>query len=125
MQNSHKKDPQVRATGLAHTPILDRLSLGCGEPSDHTGHPRGERKPFSLGPGYQSQRRILIGLAWLRARLLAHGSGVNFDWKARVMGSAWESGVRHYELSLIRTTWHGTSLVVVKNPPSNAGNMGN
>ena len=48
MQNSHKKDPQIRATGLARTPILDRFSLGCGEPSDHTQASPGERESRSF-----------------------------------------------------------------------------
>ena len=44
MQNSQKKDPQIRVAGLAHTPILDRLSLGWGEPSDHTRTAPAERE---------------------------------------------------------------------------------
>lgn len=49
---------------------------------------------------------MLIGLAWSCALLLDYGSGVNYDWKTRVMGSAWESGLRdYYELSLLKTIW--------------------
>ena len=48
MQNSQKKDPQIRVAGLAHTPILDRLSLGRGEPSDHTRTAPAERERPSL-----------------------------------------------------------------------------
>ena len=107
MQNPWKRDPKPGSQGWISWPHPETGSPCDGEnpqitPQQHQG------KEKALFPGFWIlvSEKILIGLAWSCALLLDYGSGVNYDWKTRVMGSAWESGVRdYYELSLLKTIW--------------------